>query len=59
MDRVKAGEILIIFRNKNEVARIVPPQNQDWRKHMTVQIKLKVTPEELIKPLDDIWEKYQ
>ena len=58
LDRVKAGEILIVCRNKNEVARLVPPQTQDWRKQMKVQPKLKVTPDELIQPIDDLWEKY-
>ena len=59
LDKVKAGEILIVLRNKDEVARIIPPQTQEWRKHMTVQPKLKVKASELIKPLDGIWEKYR
>ena len=56
LDKVKEGEILIVLQNGDEVARIVPPHNREWRKNMTVQPKLKVPPDELIKPLDDIWK---
>ena len=56
LDKVKAGEILIVLRNKDEAARIVPPHTQEWRDKMKVQPKLKVKPDELIQPMDDLWE---
>ena len=59
LDKVKAGEILIVLRNNDEVARIVPPQIQEWRNKMKVQPKLKVNPDELIQPIDDLWEEYR
>lgn len=59
LNKVLEGETIVIQRNKNEVARLVPPFQQDWRKKMRIQPKLKVSSEELIKPLEDIWSDYQ
>jgi len=53
LEKVKAGEILVVIQNEKEIARIVPPHSIDSRKHMTVQPKLNVPPDELIKPLED------
>lgn len=58
LDKVVAGELVIIHRNNQEVARLVATQPQDWRDHMAETPQLLVTPEELIKPLDDLWAAY-
>lgn len=38
-----------------EVAHLVSTQPQDWRDQMEETAQLLVTPEELIKPLSDLW----
>jgi prevent-host-death family protein len=58
LDKVAAGEIVIIERNNREVARLVPKQQQNWRDKMDLQVKLLVPPEDLLKPIDDIWQEY-
>ena len=58
LDRVEKGEIIIIERHKQEVARLIPSQPADWRDRMRLQPKLLVSVEELIKPLEETWEGY-
>ena len=59
LDQVAAGETIVIQRSQQEVARLVGPIPQDWRKSLTDQPKLLVDPEELLQPLaDDLWQKY-
>lgn len=56
LDRIAQGETVIIQRGQQNIARILPmvqvkpPQK---RKH---RVKLLVSADELIQPLDDIWE---
>lgn len=58
LDRLAAGEVIIIQRNNEEVGRIIPTQKSTWREKMTVRSELLVEPDELIKPLEDVWEGY-
>ncbi|MEZ4863906.1 MAG: type II toxin-antitoxin system prevent-host-death family antitoxin [Caldilineaceae bacterium] len=58
LDRLAAGEVIIIQRNNEEVGRIIPTQKSNWRAKMTVHSQLLVEPDELIKPIEDIWEEY-
>ena len=58
LNKVANGETIIIQRNNQEVARLVSAPKADWRENMKVQPKLLVSPEEIIKPLEDIWEGY-
>ena len=58
LDKISKGEIVIIQRNNEEVARLVPAHKVNWRDKMDVKLKILVKPEELIKPLEDIWEEY-
>ena len=58
LDKAALGETIIIQRNKHEVARLVAVQPVDWREKMKVTPCLLVEPEELIKPLDDLWVEY-
>jgi hypothetical protein len=37
---------------------LVSVPKTDWRDNMKVQPKVLVSPEDLIKPLEDIWEDY-
>ncbi len=58
LDKTSKGEIIIIQRNNEEVARLVPARKVNWRDKMVVKLRILVGPEELIKPLEDIWEEY-
>lgn len=58
LDRVASGEIIVIQRNSQEVARLVPTGGGNWRDRMSVKAKLLVSAEELIQPLEDVWEAY-
>ncbi|MBC8181319.1 type II toxin-antitoxin system Phd/YefM family antitoxin [candidate division KSB1 bacterium] len=58
LDKVVDGETIKIYRNKKEVAKLVPPKTSNWRDRVTITPKLLVDPDELIKPIEDIWEDY-
>lgn len=58
LDKLSAGEVIIIQRNNEEVGRIIPAQKTNWREKMTVRSQLLVAPDEFIKPIDNIWEGY-
>lgn len=58
LKKVEAGEKVIIRHNKKEIACIVPLKKMDWRTKVTSKPKLLVSPEEIIKPIEDIWEDY-
>jgi prevent-host-death family protein len=58
LDKVAAGEMIIIQRNSKEVARVVPMEPTDWRSKMRPSIQFNVSPEELMKPIEDIWDDY-
>jgi len=58
LEKVGDGETIIIYRNKKEVAKLVPPNTLNWRDRVTITPKLLVDPEEIIKPIEDIWEDY-
>lgn len=59
LDKVAAGETVIIFRNNKEVARLVSLKPVDWRARMTETITVNVSPEELMEPIQGIWDEYQ
>ena len=58
LDMVVNGETIIIYRNKKQVARLVPPNISNWREQIKIKPKLLVSPEEIIKPIEDIWQDY-
>jgi len=58
LDKTSEGETIIIQRNSKEVARLIPTRQANWRDKMTVKPQIMVAPEELIKPVEDIWEEY-
>lgn len=58
LDRALAGEIIVIQRNNKEVARLVAMPQQDWREKMKTKLEFLVPTEELIQPIEDIWEDY-
>lgn len=58
LDKVASGEVIVIQRNSQEVARLVPTGKGNWRDKMTAKVRLLVSAEELIQPLEDVWEAY-
>ena len=58
LKRVEAGENVVITHNKKKVAYIKSVKKIDWRKQNVEKPKLLVSPEELIKPVEDIWDAY-
>ncbi len=58
LDKASEGETIIIQRNKKEVARMIPTRQANWRDKMTIKPQIMVSPEELIEPVEDIWEEY-
>ena len=58
LDKAAEGETIIIERNNREVARLVPTHQTNWRENMSSTPQLLVSPEDMIKPMADIWEDY-
>ncbi|MBN1782582.1 type II toxin-antitoxin system Phd/YefM family antitoxin [bacterium] len=57
LDRVSAGETIVIRRNGREAARLVPCRAGDWRGRMTVRPVVLVPDEALIETMDDFREE--
>jgi len=58
LDKVAKGEAIVIQRNNQEIARLFPVAPSDWRERMSTRPKLLVAPDEVIKPLEGLWEDY-
>lgn len=58
LDKAAAGETIIIQRNNQNVAYLVPGTAANWRDNMKQTLKTNVTPEELMQPVSDVWEEY-
>ena len=58
LDRASAGETIIIQRNKQNVAYLIPEKQVDWRDAMKQTLQVNGTADELLQPLTDIWEGY-
>ena len=56
LDRIAAGETIIIQRKKQPVARVEPVKQVNWRDTMQHRVEILVSPDELMEPLDDLWE---
>jgi len=54
LDKVSAGEILVIQHNNQSIARLIPEKQTDWRDAVTHTLKLNETADELLKPLNHI-----
>ena len=58
LDKASDGETIIIQRNNQDVAHIIPTIKMNWRERMSIEPKVLVSTEELIEPIADIWENY-
>ena len=56
LDKASEGETVIIRRNNQEVARLVPTKHVNWRKKMHVKPELLVAPEALMQPIEEMWD---
>jgi len=56
LDKAAEGETIVIQRNNKEVAHLVSTNRINWRDKMTIKAKILVSPEELIKPMENLWE---
>ena len=57
-DKELTGAAAVITHNKKKVAYLKPVKKNDWRKQCIKKPKLLVSMDELIKPVEDIWEDY-
>ncbi len=58
LDRAAVGETVVIERNSQEVARLVPTRQLNWRDKMKIKPKFLVPPKDLIEPVVDTEGKY-
>jgi len=59
LGKVKRGETVTVILNKKEAARLVPVHRGDWRDGCLQQeIELNCSPDELMAPMDEVWESY-
>lgn len=58
LDKVESGEVVVIQRNNQEIARLVPTVQGNWREKMTVNVRLLAPATDLIQPMEEIWEEY-
>lgn len=58
LEKTTEGETIIIRRNNEDVARLISMKRMNWRDKMTIKPEILVSPEEIIKPIGDIWESY-
>ncbi len=58
LDKVTKGETIVIYRNKKEVAKLVPPIVSNWRDLIKTKFEILVPTDEIIEPMEDIWQDY-
>ncbi len=58
LEKVTHGETIVVYLNKKEVAKLVPPNITNWRDQMKTKVKICVPPDEMIEPIEDIWQEY-
>ncbi len=58
LKKVEAGEKIVVTHNKKPVACLQPVEKKDWREQVAQKPRLCVSPDEILKPVEDIWEDY-
>ena len=58
LGKVADGETVTVILNKKEAARLVPVHRGDWRDGLKQEICLNCSPDELMAPMDEVWEDY-
>lgn len=59
LGKVKQGETITVILNKEVAARLVPVSRDDWRDGLEAELTINCSEEELLQPLDDVWEEYR
>ncbi len=54
----QAASESVVQQNNQEIIRLTPMLQADWRTHMTQTPRLLVTSEAICQSLDDLWEAY-
>ncbi len=57
LKKVESGEQVVVIHNKKPVACFEPIKKEDWREKVQ-KSKLCVSPDEIMKPVEDIWEGF-
>ena len=58
LEKVQNGETIVIHRNKKDVAKLITANKLNWRDQMKIKAELLVPPDEIIKPIEEIWQDY-
>lgn len=58
LDKIEQGETIIVQRHNKKVVRMNPIYSVNWRDKLSQKVKIKTSVDELIEPLDDVWEDY-
>ncbi len=58
LKKVASGEQVVVIHNKKPVACLQPIEKEDWRDKMLQKPKLCVPPDEIMKPVEDIWKDF-
>ena len=58
LEKVANGETIVIKLHKQEVAQLIPTKKTDWRDQVGVKVEILVSFDELIAPMNDVWEDY-
>lgn len=58
LNQVAEGQQIVIQRNQKEIAKIVPMVQIPWQDKMKEKITICVSDEELIAPLEEVWDGY-
>ncbi len=58
LDKVTHGETVSIKRHGEEIARILPIIDSDWRANTKIKPKLLASQQKAFAPIEDIWENY-
>ncbi len=58
LSKVEQGETVTVILNKKEAARLVPVHRVDWRDGLQQEININCSSEELMAPIEDMWDDY-
>nr|WP_319393479.1 type II toxin-antitoxin system Phd/YefM family antitoxin [uncultured Desulfobacter sp.] len=58
LKKVESGEQVVVTHNKKPVAYLKPVKKGAWRDQVAQKPKLLVSPDDIIKPVEDVWEDY-
>ncbi|MEZ4860357.1 MAG: hypothetical protein R3C14_03590 [Caldilineaceae bacterium] len=57
LDQVAQSETAIIQHHHQEITRLAPTQQGNWRAQMTMMPEILIPPAELMQPMDALWDE--